>query len=113
MSFIELSVDAEFDETKEKEFIKDLKTIEGIENVEIDHPLAAGAAIIVVIKVAAIVIPAIVAIAKRLMNRPKIIKFRCPETRKKVKIRLEGIEDEDKIAEIIKHAYTTSCGSKD
>ena len=113
MSFVELSVDAEFDEMKEKEFIKDLKAVKSVKNVEIDRPLAGGAAIIFVIEVAAIVIPAIVTIAQRLMNRPRIIKFKCPETGKKVKVRLEGIEDEDKIAEIVKHAYTTSCGSKD
>ena len=118
MTFVEVSAEVEFDTKGETEFIKELKAIKGVEAVEISQPMALGAAAVIgivigVAKVAAVVIPAIIDIAKKLKNKPRVIKFECPESKKKVKIHFEGIESEDKIKEMVLHMYDTTCGNKD
>lgn len=110
MSYVELSVEAEFDATGEQAFVDDLKSIEGVERIQCEPPLALGAAIIFGIKVAAVAIPAIIAIAQKLRNRPRVIKFKCPGTKEKVKISFEGIEDVETIEKMVKDAYEAECG---
>ncbi len=117
MSFIEVSAEIEFDEKGETAFIKDLKAIKGVDAVEISKPMALGAATVIVIGivigVVKEVIPVIISIAKQLMTKPRIIKFECSEPKKTVKIHFEGIENEDKIAEMVKYMYETTCGNID
>ena len=110
MPYIELIVEAAFDETGEQAFINGLSKIEGVGRIQNEPPLALDAAMTYGIEVDKVDIPTIIPIAQMLRDKPRMIRFRCPETRNPVRIRFEGNEDEEIIAERVTSKFTAECG---
>ena len=77
--------------------------------------LAAGAAVLLGIKIAVITIPAIIkivkAIRKKINEKKEVtVTFKCPDSKEKVKFTFRGFDDEKQITNIVNKAYKATCG---
>jgi len=89
---------------------KKLKDEDEILEVNQSIDKAIGALVLLGLKVAAVTIPLIINIIRKIKDKKATVKFNCPESNKKVKISISGIKDEKQIKKIVNNAYKTSCG---
>jgi len=97
-----------------EELMNNIDDIEEVKGVKQSESLAAGAAIMLGIKIALITIPAIIkivkAIRKKINEKKEVtVTFKCPDSKEKVKFTFSGIDDEKLITNIVNKAYKATC----